>query len=367
MKTLPTANHPQRTKLNSIQTLRGIAAILVAYAHSIDLQEVYSSSWQQHFFYWENFGAFGVDLFFVISGFIICYSAEKYTGLRAGGRFLVHRFKRINPIYYAAILPLLLLRLVDWKIRRLPNTAIAADEWIKTILLLPVTDRHHWVHTMLPITWTLSFEWLFYLLFFLTIVTRIRQKTILLWIIILLLVAIDLLHGPWKDFRLSFLTNPILLEFILGSLLYRCYRKFQLPPTFAWLLLIAGIGCCLLEIFRGFGPIDDSGDTIYGVNSVRRVLWWGLPALCIVGGCIFLEKNAVTAFVRPKRWLLLLGNASYSIYLTQDLTYMVLKRLYISTGFFLAADLAVILQLLLAIAVGLLFYSKIERSLLRLI
>ena len=75
-------DHRHRTKLNSIQVLRAVAATLVAYAHSIDLQSSYSHSFQESFFDWGNFGAFGVDLFFVISGFIISYSAERYTGIR---------------------------------------------------------------------------------------------------------------------------------------------------------------------------------------------------------------------------------------------------------------------------------------------
>ena len=367
MKIPPLVNPPQQAKLSSIQALRGIAAILVAYAHSIDLQENYSHSLQQSFFHWEDFGAFGVDLFFIISGFIICYSADKYTGIPAGGRFLVHRFRRINPTYYAATLPLLLLRVYHWKIQHEPSAFIPCSELIKTLTLLPFGDHKYWVNTLLPIAWTLSFEWLFYLIFFVTIVTRVKQKQILLWIITATLVITGYIHGPWKDFRLSFLTNPIFLEFILGSILYQCYRKIPLARGYAWLLLGTGIAFCLGEIIIGYGDISDKNKTINGSLSAERVLLWGIPAACIVAGSLFLEKKGVPAFVRPKRWILLLGNASYSIYLTQELTYLALKRLYAATGFFLPADLAVVLQLLLATLVGILFYAKIERSLLRLI
>jgi exopolysaccharide production protein ExoZ len=367
MTTPQLVNHPQHAKLSSIQTLRGIAAILVAYAHSIDLQEKYSHSFQQRFFHWENFGAFGVDLFFVISGFIICYSADKYTGIRAGGRFLVHRFKRINPTYYAASLTLLLLNILYWKIRHEPSAFPPRAVLLKTLVVLPLGDRTRWINTILPLAWTLSFEWLFYLLFFVTIATRVRQKQMLLWIITGSLIIVGYLHGPWKDFRLAFLTNPILLEFILGSILYLCYRKIHLAKGYGWLLLGTGIAVCLIEIIVGYGDISESGPTIGGDLSAERVLWWGIPAACIVAGNLFLEKKGVPAFARPKRWISLLGNASYSIYLTQELTYWALDRLYAATGIFLPADLAVILQLLLVIGVGLLFYAKIERSLLRLI
>jgi peptidoglycan/LPS O-acetylase OafA/YrhL len=78
-------------KLGSIQFLRAIAAILVLYAHSIDLQMGYSHSFQQDFFYWQNFGAFGVDIFFVISSFIISYSAGSYKGVREVGGLIFYR------------------------------------------------------------------------------------------------------------------------------------------------------------------------------------------------------------------------------------------------------------------------------------
>src|SRR5258707_13134028 len=103
-----------RPQLTSLQFLRATAAILVAYAHSIDLQMIYASSIQQNFYYLQNFGAFGVDLFFVISGFIISYSAERYKGARDASAFLIHRFKRINPVYYIATLLFIAISLHSW-------------------------------------------------------------------------------------------------------------------------------------------------------------------------------------------------------------------------------------------------------------
>jgi peptidoglycan/LPS O-acetylase OafA/YrhL len=72
-------------KLASIQVLRGLAAVLVVHAHAVDAQiglGIGQSIYQQWFFL-ENFGAVGVDIFFVISGFIMTLTAKKF--LRSNG------------------------------------------------------------------------------------------------------------------------------------------------------------------------------------------------------------------------------------------------------------------------------------------
>jgi exopolysaccharide production protein ExoZ len=80
-------------KLNSIQYLRAIASILVVYCHAIDIQVYFGISRQQNFYYLQNFGAIGVDLFFVISGFIITYvSRNVLADIPSTKIFLQKRF-----------------------------------------------------------------------------------------------------------------------------------------------------------------------------------------------------------------------------------------------------------------------------------
>jgi exopolysaccharide production protein ExoZ len=154
-------------KLNSIQFLRAVAVTLVVYAHSIDLTMQFGKSRQQDFYYLNNIGCIGVDLFFVISGFIITYVARNYSGTDQGLKFLQKRFYRINPIYYIAsglFIAVLIARLgginslyaVKLKLNLVPSI-------IDTLWIIP-TSGSSLPTPLLLIGWTLSFEWLFYIL-----------------------------------------------------------------------------------------------------------------------------------------------------------------------------------------------------------
>jgi peptidoglycan/LPS O-acetylase OafA/YrhL len=356
-------------KLGSIQFLRAIAVLLVAYAHSIDLQMGYAHSFQQDFFYWQNFGAFGVDIFFVISGFIITYSAGTYKGGREGALFLAKRFKRVNPVYYLATLVFISTFIHAIFVGKAPAPAFPFI--VKSILLLPLFDKTAFINTILFPAWTLSFEWLFYGLFFLTILSRTRYKERALLLLITALVLAGVLFKG-MDYRLRFTTNPILLEFLLGVCLYGCYTKIRVPKKMAFALLLTGSGICLYEIIKGFGDISEATNILDGSLSLSRFVQWGIPAGLLVAGCIFLEKRQSLGVLWNSKLIGLLGDASYSIYLVNNTVYEGCRGVYKRTGFFLhldrtIPDLMIILQWLLAIAGGLIFYRLVEVPLLRLL
>jgi peptidoglycan/LPS O-acetylase OafA/YrhL len=93
-------------KLLSLQLLRCIAVVLVVNAHAIDNQIDLNigESFQQNFYFLENFGAVGVDIFFVLSGFIISLVAKKYLRLYGFRDFLIKRLIRVLPIYWIVTL-----------------------------------------------------------------------------------------------------------------------------------------------------------------------------------------------------------------------------------------------------------------------
>jgi peptidoglycan/LPS O-acetylase OafA/YrhL len=354
-------------KLQSIQFLRAMAALLVVYAHSIDLQMKYAISGQQHFFYLQNFGAIGVDIFFVLSGFIISYTSRSDSGLKAGRRFLLRRFIRINPIYYIATLLCFAPNLIH-ALKTGGSFHFTPDTLLKTIFLLPFADHGQWISPYLGVAWTLGFEWFFYLLFLILILDKTQRKVGWMLLILSVLVLFGLMlreHRQLNDYRLIFMTNPLMLEFALGALISWFFRHMDIKRSIAYLLVLAALGTFAFEIIRGFGEISEAERTLDGTLSARRLLLWGLPSALLVAGCVGLEQCGSLKRLWNNRLAGLAGDASYSIYLTHVTVFLLFDSLYLRSGFFLNPDLAIWLQVAIAAACGILFYKMVEFPLLK--
>ena len=358
-------------RLESIQALRALAAILVVYSHSIDVQMQFAVSRQQNFYSLQDFGAIGVDLFFVISGFIISLVAHASVGSRHGLRFLAKRFIRINPIYYVASLlragvALLILTF-------LAPVAVPFDLYLArmrpalwdTLLIVPTAAKPLAYAPILVVGWTLSFEWLFYALFFLLIVGRTSYKAAGLCVQIVLLVGAGLVFQP-TDQRFVFLTNPILLEFLLGVAMCSVYLRLERVPR--WLpavCALVGVAGYVFSVRYGFGSVSELLPTWTGRVSLQRVLWWGVPSAFLAAGCVLAERGGQCRRLWSNRLLQRTGDASYSLYLVHLTVFALCRAAYASWGFFLPADVAVVAQLSLAVAVSLLFYRYVEEPLLK--
>jgi peptidoglycan/LPS O-acetylase OafA/YrhL len=355
-------------KLKSIQFLRAVAALLVVYEHSMDVQISYGVSKQQNFYHLDNFGCIGVDLFFVISGFIITYVANKYNGVSQGIHFLTKRFVRINPVYYIATglcLGLYILQLQVYNISFAKDFNKSMSSLMDAILVVPPSGDINKFKPLLILGWTLSFEWLFYAFFFILILCNVKRKTLFLPGLLLILIILGQLLKP-SDLRLQFLTNPIMLEFILGVIICQWYVYSEKIPVFIGTacLSIGIIGYMLLTRF-GFGNVYYYLSTIDGTNSINRVLLWGIPSSCVVAGCIILEKNGRLYRLWNNQWALLGGNASYSIYLLHYTVFGLLMLLYTKTGFFLPSDVMIWFQMIVVTAISIGFYKLVEKPLLR--
>jgi len=306
------------------------------------------------------FGSFGVDIFFVISGFIISYSAGRYIGMTRAKEFLVHRFLRLNPVYYLATLLLLLSDL--HKLIQLHRTHITFPVVAKSILLLPLFDGQYWVQALLPPAWSLSFEWLFYLLFFLAIALQWKNKTSFLLIAGSILITAGLLLNS-RDTRIHFLSNPIMAEFLLGSALCYCWSRWDLPVLASLVMLAAGIGLCIGEwvMIHNLGQIGEMSRLVGGASSIERTLCWGPPAFLLVAGCVFLEKKGWAIKLWNNKTIGLLGDSSYSIYLVHlsviGICLSIRNHVHIDT----LPDIDVLLWVLLAVGGGIFFHLLIER------
>jgi peptidoglycan/LPS O-acetylase OafA/YrhL len=331
----------------------------------MDFQMQFGTSWQQKFYHLDGFGCIGVDLFFVISGFIITYVANKYKGFDEGMRFLEKRFWRINPVYYIATILCLGVYLLQLKINNTPFPNKAITSLMDTVLLLPTSSDIINYSPLLIVGWTLSFEWFFYLLFFALILGNIKRKTIYLPTLILFLIGIGLLLKP-DDLRLQFITNPIMLEFVLGVIICQLYlNNIKIPTWVAAATLAVGLISYGLLIRFGYGDVWYYLNTINGQASLHKFLIWGIPSSAIVFGCIFLEKNGYLTRLFGNRLSVLLGNASYSIYLIHYITLNILTIVYIKTHFFWRGDVMIWLQLIVATVIAIGFYKLVEKPLIK--
>lgn len=361
-------NNAKNMKLNSIQFLRAVAATLVVYQHFVNQGAANVESWQKNFYHLKNFGCIGVDLFFVISGFIIMYVANEYTGVRSGFHFLLKRFIRINPIYYIATLLFLLALLIINELGY-PNNYVSSYQKIitslvDTLLIIPTVGDVESFSPFLLVGWTLSFEWCFYLLFFLLILCGVQRKTLFLIILLPLLSILAYFIKP-SDFRLIFLTNPILLEFLMGVIICSIYlKKVSIPTYIGVICLFLGIISYILLIIFGFGDVWNYYGVLGGFLSLQRFLLWGLPSTLIVAGCVFLEKNKVFNRVWNNHWIVLAGDASFSIYLFHPILFALNMLLFTKLGYFAPVDTMIVLQVITAIVISIGFYNVVEKPLL---
>jgi exopolysaccharide production protein ExoZ len=341
------ANEPRTTRpkptFRLIQGLRGLAALLVVAHHaSILAVERLSAPWGV----WRN-GAAGVDLFFVISGFVMALTAPSLRAFaRPGTEFFKRRIERIVPLYWIATTAKILLILL------LPAAALhpVGGVWhlVASYLFLPSRDASGTVFPILVVGWTLNLEMMFYAIFAVALAFRIGPLRFLAPVLLTLAALGYFLH-PTQTALASF-TNPIVPEFLLGILLFRLYeRGLRFPPWAMASLMISGFAVLLL---------------VDGSQSRLRALIWGFPALAIVAAAIALEArmgHRLPAFARE------LGDASYSIYLTHTfalpLVGIALARIQVAPRWSTSA--AILAGLIVSAAAGELVYRGLELPMIR--
>jgi exopolysaccharide production protein ExoZ len=281
-------------KFRTIQALRAVAALLVVLYHALEM-------WGQRVdpnapgVEWSN-GAAGVDIFFVISGFVMAVSSRELFRQEGGWlTFLRHRVVRIVPLYW--VLTTLKLAAVTaagaYALRSETDFSYVAASY----LFFPVVDHAGHFRPLLPVGWTLTFEFLFYLIFAAAIAVRADTLRMLATILTCIAAVALMRSETWPTWTL--LLDTIVLEFLFGVALANALSTgWKLPNHIAAFALIGGFAALLL-----FEPPDTN----------LRFIVWGLPALAIVAGAVSLERKISPSI--PKA-ILRLGDASYSLYLS---------------------------------------------------
>jgi peptidoglycan/LPS O-acetylase OafA/YrhL len=194
-------------KIESVQMMRGIAALTVVVCHLGIMGSV---------------GTFGVDLFFCISGFIMMFITEKSC---AG--FLKKRFLRICPLYYLLTIGAFAMAFIAPQLLRSPNSGF--DTLLRSLLFI-CGDKHDTLTDstiIVGVGWTLCYEMLFYLLFFMAFTISHKNRHYIATAFLAVIVLTGVIVKPENQY-FAFYTSPILLEFALGMFAYKIlYRRSQ--------------------------------------------------------------------------------------------------------------------------------------------
>ncbi|MGH7010364.1 MAG: acyltransferase family protein, partial [Caulobacteraceae bacterium] len=281
----------------------------------------------------------GVDVFFVISGFIMWRIAGSREERPV--RFLWRRASRILPPYWAATLLLLGIATI-WP-AFLPKVQPRTAHVLLSLALLPHLNPVGQPFPLLAPGWTLCYEAGFYLVFAAALLAPRQRRPAILFAVAIALIVIGLsLADPVYVLG----ANPIVLEFLFGVWIGRAAEAGRLPgPT--WSSALALLGAVIL--------------IVYGVLQWRDETWrfltWGVPAAAIVAGAVGLDRAA-----SGPRWRMLtvLGDASYSIYLFHTIAVAAIAHLVGERRTWLFVPLA----MTCAIAAGIAGRALIEKPLL---
>lgn len=298
--------------LHSLQSLRAVAALLVLAAHAAQIdgrffsQPVSSGQW--------TLGFAGVDLFFVISGFVMVYITHgKPRGdAHFTGRFVYARFTRIYPIYwFFTLLALAAYMLVPDTL----NRDLADLEIWRSFTLWPIEGELPILH----VGWTLTHEIYFYLAFTLFLIMPERWLPALLAVWATLVIAGSLLLEGLPAIG-TLIVNPLTIEFILGALagILICSGERRLART-ALLLAALWLAAAAWLLWPDNAEAFPAG--------WMRVAAFGIPAALIVYGAIGLEMQGR---MRPPGWLVILGDWSYALYLCHLLVLSGLVRMWVA-------------------------------------
>ena len=348
---MPAPSHSSSQALLSIQLLRALAAVLVLIGHALHdsnfvAARIGQAELPQH---GVSFGI-GVDIFFVISGFIMLYTtAGKFGTPGAPRQFFIRRLQRIAPLYWLLTTVFIVGTFVAPKFLNVP-----IEGWrsiIESYLFIPGLRANGEVRPLLALGWTLNYEMFFYALFACCLVFPLKRGLILLTAFFVCFVAAGALFQ--MPTALAFWSDSIIFEFLFGvgiALLLRADVRLSAPVAMA--VFVAGVALAI-----GLGPLWRVSD------ALPRFVAAGIPAALIVFAAACGPRIRASWFVAP---LVLVGDASYSLYLSHPFVIRPLRNLWMLLPAQVPLWTYVMTCCVVAVFGAIAVYWLIERPLIRL-
>lgn len=289
----------------SVQYMRAIASILVLMHHAAWKGEQYSTNPMD----WFHVGTSGVDLFFIISGYIMCHvvTAKKQSFVI----FLKSRCARILPLYW------LLTTIALFGFIFFPekiNSSGGVTDILNSYILFPTNNKY-----LIQNGWTLSYEFYFYVIFSIGFFFDGICKYVVPAAIIIFLVIIGAVLAIPASSTCNFFFSFFLLEFVYGIIAFLILKKIKFSKYTSVCMLLLSIVCMVYVNINGF--------------SGYRVLYYGLPCFVLFVSLVSLERFCQ---IYKNNWILRffekLGESSYSLYLVHPFVLVVLSVILYRAG-----------------------------------
>jgi len=283
----------QSTTLLNLHLLRAIAALAVVYFHTAS-----EAGLNLPF----QIGAHGVDLFFVISGFVIAY-----IGSRSPQRFLLRRIIRIVPFYWTATLAVFMLAMIAPRVLHSSRADIV--QLICSLFFIPRETAYAGIVPTLVLGWSLNYEMYFYLVFAAALAVSPRRAPMLCAAAIAFVtVTIDATGISSPTAR--FYARPLVFEFVFGLGMFYLFAAmerridwFQERRSLRGMLWLTAVGA-LIAI-----GVEESHQQF----GLPRVMAAGVPAAALLFAALALER--VYGVRAQSRLAFLIGESSYILYL----------------------------------------------------
>ena len=328
-----------------VQLLRFLAASFVVMAHCLGEYE-----WATGL---RSLGSFGVDIFFVISGFIIFVITEKEQKY-----FFLKRIIRIVPLYWIFTFAISFLALFQPGILR--STSFSIEQLIASLMFVPLWNGESGFFPILKLGWTLNLELFFYFIFYLAMRISHAHRIALTSVLIVLIVSVlnySNLGSPESPH--NFYATTLSIEFIFGMVIGYLYKNKFLRDFSVVISCLLLIGPAVLMLFI----------QIFGLNYFGRVVEFGLPSAFLLIGVLGSEHYILRSHASAKRVYLWLGDISYPLYLVHLYCIALLSRvLFKEIEFIFLFPLALTMSVIVSQALNVLFdfplrkwiYSKVR-------
>lgn len=282
----PTRDFSQAPILNNLQVLRAAAAISVVLFHCVAIAPKYGIETALGGRL-ENWGASGVDIFFVVSGFVMVFVQNRSQ--RSALEFMKNRVLRIAPLYWLLTCVMLIawILLPEKSFSSFPPAANVLEKIIHFAKSIAFSAHFFEAYPLIKVGWTLEYEMIFYILFSAAIL--IASQNVLL-----------ATSGAISATIALGIVGPLAVEFIMGMVLSHLFLQGFLPKKIKAAILLFAISIMVIVFSSDFAES----------SQWLRVTLWGIPAFFIVASSLMIPQ--------AKRGLgTILGDASYAIYLIQ--------------------------------------------------